>query len=152
MIHSKLFSSKQDTAQIIAGGAAVDLLSRVFLAFSSLYIQVKARNVYLTGTICTILSRFVFLNIFDYTGMLAVTAVMGFFRTWIHVPLPLVFAEHLPTERYVDVDSIEIFNDFPFLFCLQIRIRLRALHVLTRKHNVRHRSIHRMDSGRHEKL
>lgn len=86
---------------IIAGGAAADLFSRVFLAIMSLCIQVKARNVYLAGAIFTILSRFVFLEVYDFNSMLAVTAFMGFVRTWLHVPLPLVFAEYLPSERYI---------------------------------------------------
>lgn len=41
----------------------------------------------------------VFLNVFDFIGMAAITAILGFFRTWIHVPLPLVFAEYLSQER-----------------------------------------------------
>lgn len=91
---------QSDTALIIAGGAAADLCSRVFLAVTSLCVQVKARNVYLAGAILTILSRFIFLEVFDFNGMLAVTAFMGFLRTWLHVPLPLVLAEYLPAERY----------------------------------------------------
>lgn len=40
-----------------------------------------------------------FLNVFSYADMVCTTAAMGFLRTWIHVPLPLVFAEYLPKER-----------------------------------------------------
>lgn len=40
-----------------------------------------------------------FLCVFDFYGMAIVTAIMGFLRTWIHVPLPLVFSEYLPQER-----------------------------------------------------
>lgn len=32
--------------------------------------------------------------------MAVITAVMGFLRTWIHVPLPLIFAEILTQERF----------------------------------------------------
>lgn len=95
---------QSDTALIIAGGAAADLFSRVFLAIASLCVQVKARNVYLTGAILTILSRFLFLEVIDFNEMLAVTAFMGFLRTWLHVPLPLVFAEYLSSERYFCVE------------------------------------------------
>lgn len=70
------------------------------LAVSSLCIQAKARYVYLAGAAVTILARFVFLNVYDFRSMLAITCVMGFLRTWIHVPLPLVFAEYLPPERF----------------------------------------------------
>lgn len=41
----------------------------------------------------------VFLSTFSFIGVAVVTAVMGFLRTWIHVPLPLVFAEYLKPER-----------------------------------------------------
>lgn len=113
------FFPQPDTALIIAIGAAADLGSRCILAVMSLFVQVKARYVYLAGAIFTIVSRFgkklangysnrlmlfssvsVFLGIFDFTGMAIITGVMGFFRTWIHVPMPLVFAEYLPQERY----------------------------------------------------
>lgn len=114
-----------DTSYIIAIGAAADLASRVCLAIMSLCIQVKARYVYLAGAILMILARFgeiriwlcriypiliyligvffsnpVFLNVFDFYGIAILTAIMGFFRTWLHVPLPLVFAEYLSSERY----------------------------------------------------
>lgn len=49
---------QSDAALIIAIGAAADLGSRILLAIMSLFIQVKARYVYLTGAICTIASRF----------------------------------------------------------------------------------------------
>lgn len=41
----------------------------------------------------------VFLATSNYYGILAVIAVLGFIRTWLHVPLVLIFAEYLPTER-----------------------------------------------------
>lgn len=31
--------------------------------------------------------------------MAIITAIMGFLRTWIHVPLPLVFSEYLSQAR-----------------------------------------------------
>lgn len=47
-----------DTAIIIAAGAAADLGSRVVLAVLSMFIQVKARYVYLAGAVGTIAARF----------------------------------------------------------------------------------------------
>lgn len=41
----------------------------------------------------------VFLNTFTFRGMVIVAAAMGFIRTWLHVPVSLTFAEHLPKER-----------------------------------------------------
>ncbi|XP_055713264.1 monocarboxylate transporter 9 [Phlebotomus papatasi] len=92
--------SKQDTAKIIAIGAAADLASRTFLALASTCIKVKSRYVYLAGAAFTVAARFAHLCVFDFNGMAFIIGIMGFLRTWIHVPLPLVFAEYLPQERF----------------------------------------------------
>ncbi|XP_058058226.1 monocarboxylate transporter 7 [Anopheles bellator] len=92
--------SKPDVSLIIAIGAGADLISRIFLAISSTFLNIKARYVYLAGALFTIVARFGFLCVFDFYGMAIVTAIMGFLRTWIHVPLPLVFSEYLPQERF----------------------------------------------------
>ncbi|XP_035892105.1 LOW QUALITY PROTEIN: monocarboxylate transporter 1 [Anopheles stephensi] len=92
--------SKSDVSLIIAIGAGADLISRIFLAISSTCLNIKARYVYLAGALFTIVARFGFLCVFDFYGMAIVTAIMGFLRTWIHVPLPLVFSEYLPQERF----------------------------------------------------
>ncbi|XP_001869607.2 monocarboxylate transporter 9 [Culex quinquefasciatus] len=91
---------KPDVSLIIAIGAAADLLSRVFLAISSTCLNIKARYVYLAGALFTILARFAFLFVYDFYGMAIITAIMGFLRTWIHVPLPLVFSEYLSQARF----------------------------------------------------
>uniref|UniRef100_A0A1Q3FJ07 Putative monocarboxylate transporter n=1 Tax=Culex tarsalis TaxID=7177 RepID=A0A1Q3FJ07_CULTA len=91
---------KPDVSLIIAIGAAADLLSRVFLAISSTCLNIKARYVYLAGALFTILARFAFLFVYDFYGMAIITAIMGFLRTWIHVPLPLVFSEYLSPARF----------------------------------------------------
>lgn len=33
-------------------------------------------------------------------GMTIIAAMMSFFRTWMHLPVPLVFADYLPQERF----------------------------------------------------
>ncbi|XP_059618542.1 monocarboxylate transporter 9 [Phlebotomus argentipes] len=92
--------SKQDAAKIIAIGAAADLISRTFLALASTCIKVKSRYVYMAGAAFTVAARFAHLCVFDFNGMAFIIGIMGFLRTWIHVTLPLVFAEHLPQERF----------------------------------------------------
>uniref|UniRef100_A0A182NZV0 Major facilitator superfamily (MFS) profile domain-containing protein n=1 Tax=Anopheles epiroticus TaxID=199890 RepID=A0A182NZV0_9DIPT len=92
--------SKADVSLIIAIGAAADLISRIFLAISSTCLNIKARYVYLAGALFTIVARFAFLCVYDFYGMAIVTAIMGFLRTWIHVPMPLVFSEYLTQERF----------------------------------------------------
>uniref|UniRef100_A0A7G3APX1 Putative monocarboxylate transporter n=2 Tax=Lutzomyia longipalpis TaxID=7200 RepID=A0A7G3APX1_LUTLO len=92
--------SKQDTAKIIAIGAAADVASRTFLALASTCVRVKSRYVYMAGAAFTVAARFAHLCVFDFNGMAFIIGIMGFLRTWIHVPLPLVFAEYLPQERF----------------------------------------------------
>lgn len=47
-----------DTASIIAIGATADLISRIFLAVTAIFIQVPARYIYLAGALFTIFVRF----------------------------------------------------------------------------------------------
>lgn len=78
--------------------------------------------------------------------MSIITAVMGFLRTWIHVPLPLIFAEYLPKERYwlyihtympKYVKKINLISFFILNF--QIRNWLWSIYVLARQYYVCYR-------------
>uniref|UniRef100_A0A1A9W694 Major facilitator superfamily (MFS) profile domain-containing protein n=1 Tax=Glossina brevipalpis TaxID=37001 RepID=A0A1A9W694_9MUSC len=109
---------KPDTANIIAIGAAADLGSRVFLAFLAMFVQMPSRYIYLAGAFFTVISRFVFLTAFDFKGMAIITAVMGFLRTWIHVPLPLVFAEYLPKDRFATGYGLFMFLQGNIMFII----------------------------------
>uniref|UniRef100_A0A1A9ZB14 Major facilitator superfamily (MFS) profile domain-containing protein n=1 Tax=Glossina pallidipes TaxID=7398 RepID=A0A1A9ZB14_GLOPL len=109
---------KPDTASIIAIGAAADLGSRVFLAFLAMFIQMPSRYIYLAGAFFTVISRFVFLTVFDFKNMAIITAVMGFLRTWIHVPLPLVFAEYLPKDRFATGYGLFMFLQGNIMFII----------------------------------
>ncbi|XP_065365079.1 monocarboxylate transporter 9 [Calliphora vicina] len=110
--------NKPDTANIIAIGAAADLGSRIFLAFLAVFIQMPSRYIYLAGSFFTVISRFVFLNAFDFKSMSIITAVMGFLRTWIHVPLPLIFAEYLPKERFASGYGLFMFLQGNIMFAI----------------------------------
>lgn len=45
------------------------------------------------------LQKLAFLEISDYMGMLIITALLSFVRTWFHLTQPLIFADYLPPER-----------------------------------------------------
>lgn len=128
-----------DTAMIVAIGAAADMSSRMFLAVMSLCVQVRARYVYLSGAVGTIFFRFgeyktennvfqvrvlchslfsVFLYIHDFIPMAIITAIMGFLRTWLHVPLALVFGEYLPQERFSSGYGLFMFIQGNFAFII----------------------------------
>lgn len=88
-----------DTAWIVSTGTAFDLLSRVCVAVFSLFFSIKARPFFLIGLVALVFCRFVFLFVFSFYGMLVVMAFIGFVRTSLHIPMSLIFAEYLPSER-----------------------------------------------------
>ncbi|XP_017036463.1 monocarboxylate transporter 7 [Drosophila kikkawai] len=110
--------SKVDTATIIAIGAAADLTSRIFLAVTAVCIQVPSRYIYLAGAVFTVFARFVFNGITEFVGMACITAVIGFLRTWLHVPLPLVFADYLPKERFATGYGLFMFTQGNAMFLI----------------------------------
>ncbi|XP_017064878.1 uncharacterized protein LOC108103766 [Drosophila eugracilis] len=110
--------SKPDTATIIAIGAAADLSSRIFLAITAVCIQVPSRYIYLAGAVFTVFARFVFNGITEFVGMACITAVIGFLRTWVHVPLPLVFADYLPKERFATGYGLFMFTQGNAMFLI----------------------------------
>ncbi|XP_068159983.1 monocarboxylate transporter 7 [Drosophila tropicalis] len=110
--------NKLDTATIIAIGAAADLASRIFLAATAVCIQVPSRYIYLAGAVVTVFARFAFNSITDFVGMASITAIMGFLRTWLHVPLPLVFADYLPKERFASGYGLFMFTQGNAMFVI----------------------------------
>lgn len=46
----------------------------------------------------------VFLRVYDFVALATISAVIGFFKTFLHLPAPIVFAEYLPKERYAISD------------------------------------------------
>lgn len=40
-----------------------------------------------------------FLNVSSYLGIAFVTAIIGFIRAWLHVPIAIVFGDYLKPER-----------------------------------------------------
>ncbi|XP_031623601.1 monocarboxylate transporter 14-like [Contarinia nasturtii] len=114
----ELHFSQPDVAMIVSCGSAADLASRVCLAIISLFVEVKARNIFWAGSIAVVLTRFVFLNITSVSGMVVIVAVLGFFRTWLHVPISLVFADHLAPERFPAGYSLFMFFQGNFAFLI----------------------------------
>lgn len=88
-----------DVAWIVSTGTTFDLLSRVIVAILSLFFSFKARPFFLIGLIALVFCRIVFSFVFSFYGMLVVMACIGFVRTSLHIPMSLIFAEYLPSER-----------------------------------------------------
>lgn len=49
----------------------------------------------------------------DYWSMVVVTAVIGFLKTWLLIPVGLIFTEYLPPERYVTL-RLQNANNYDF--------------------------------------
>ncbi|XP_026468858.1 monocarboxylate transporter 9-like [Ctenocephalides felis] len=101
--------SKTDTAICVSAAAAADLSSRMFLAGMTACVKVSSRTVFLAGALFSVFARIVFLYVTDFTMMLIISSFLGFFRTWIHVPLPLVFAEYFSQERFPSAYGLFMF-------------------------------------------
>ncbi|XP_055300044.1 monocarboxylate transporter 14-like [Sitodiplosis mosellana] len=114
----KLGFDKPDTALVVSIAAAADLGSRIFLALSTFCVQIKARNVILIGVIATIIFRLVFLTIDSFSGIVAVVIVLGFFRTFLHVTVPLAFADHLSHTRFASGYGLYMFLQGNFSFII----------------------------------
>lgn len=57
-VFSYNFSNQSHTALVVTTGAAADMFSRIFLAIMSLFVEIKARNIFLAGAIMIIIVRF----------------------------------------------------------------------------------------------
>lgn len=59
----------------------------------------------------------VFLCVSSFTGMAVVIIALGFFRTWLHVTVPLIFADHLPQSKFASGYSLYMFlyGNFSFI-------------------------------------
>lgn len=51
-------------------------------------------------------SLLVFYAMDGSVGIVVMVAILGFFRTFVHVPIPLVVGEHLSQQRYFEFKFI----------------------------------------------
>nr|CAD7612707.1 unnamed protein product [Timema genevievae] len=92
--------SKPETAVCISIGLACDLGGRLFLTVLGLFAQVKSRTLVLFGSTATVVFRTMFVMYEDYLSLVILTGVLSFFRSFLMVELPLVFAEFCSLERF----------------------------------------------------
>ncbi|XP_067000412.2 uncharacterized protein [Anabrus simplex] len=93
------FSGPQ-VALCIAVNSAADLVGRLVFVLCSFCLTYKSRLLFLLASIATIVFRIVFLLTKDYVIICVMTALLGFFRSWINVCIPLIFAEFSPVDRF----------------------------------------------------
>ncbi|XP_044729949.1 monocarboxylate transporter 6-like [Chrysoperla carnea] len=92
--------SSQTTAFILTLVVCGDFVSRIIQTIFNVFITVKSRYLVLLGLISAGIMRLVFA--LDEDLMVAAIAIIavGFFRSWIHVPLPLAIAESCSSKRF----------------------------------------------------
>lgn len=87
--------SKADTAIFIAVCNALDLVGRVVIAvIGILSPNFSSRGLFLVGTVTTVVGRLLLILFNDFLAVALMTGFLGFARSFIQVPLPLVFAEY----------------------------------------------------------
>nr|CAD7579153.1 unnamed protein product [Timema californicum] len=92
--------SNPETAACISIGLACDLGGRLFLTVLGLFAQVKSRTLVLFGSTATVFFRTIFVMYEDHLTIVILTGVLNFFRSFLMVELPLVFAEFCSVERF----------------------------------------------------
>ncbi|KAJ9587651.1 hypothetical protein L9F63_018903, partial [Diploptera punctata] len=87
--------TKAETAIFIAVCNALDLLGRLVIALIGiLHPDFSSRTLFLTGTLITVAGRLILILFNDFMAVALMTGILGFARSFIQVPLPLVFAEY----------------------------------------------------------
>lgn len=87
--------SKSDTAIFIAVCNAMDLAGRLVIALIGiLNPNFTSRSLFMVGTVTTVAGRLILILFNDFLAVALMTGFLGFARSFIQVPLPLVFAEY----------------------------------------------------------
>lgn len=87
--------SKSDTAIFIAVCNAMDLIGRLVIALIGILSpNFTSRALFLIGTVTTVAGRLIMIMFNDFLEVALMSGFLGFARSFIQVPLPLVFAEY----------------------------------------------------------
>lgn len=56
------------------------------------------------------------LHVTSFVGVSVVTALLGLFRAWFHIPITIVYADFLPVERLVAALYENMFIKFGYYY------------------------------------
>ncbi|PNF41779.1 hypothetical protein B7P43_G03449 [Cryptotermes secundus] len=91
----KLGFSRADSALCISILSAADIFGRLCVTLIGAFCpRISSRAILLAGAVMSVIGRTVFVFLHDFTAMAALIAYLGFTRSFIHVPMPLVLAEY----------------------------------------------------------
>ncbi|CAD7091336.1 unnamed protein product [Hermetia illucens] len=92
--------SQVEVSQVIAVGTAADLVARCVATAISAVMEIRSKLCFFLAVVLSLVARCAFFYANDYWSMIVVTAVIGFLKTWLLIPVGLIFTEYLPTERF----------------------------------------------------
>ncbi|KAB0798757.1 hypothetical protein PPYR_06637 [Photinus pyralis] len=82
-----------------------DLISRIFVFLLTSRIDISSRKLFLFGASFSAIFRILYVVGDSFWWIVVISAVLGFLRSFIQIPLPLVVAEAFPT-RFVTAFSL----------------------------------------------
>ncbi|PSN41454.1 hypothetical protein C0J52_14530 [Blattella germanica] len=90
-----LHYSTGETALFLSVFSAADLAGRLCIAcIGAIYPHVSSRKLVFTGVLFSLMIRTILVLVKNFVPLVAVVALMGFFRSFIQVPMHLTIAEH----------------------------------------------------------
>ncbi|KDR22317.1 Monocarboxylate transporter 9 [Zootermopsis nevadensis] len=91
----KMGYSRADTALCISIIAITDIFGRLCVALiGALCPKITSRALVFAGAVSSVIGRIIFVFFDDFSSMAILIGYLGFTRSFIHVPMPLVFAEY----------------------------------------------------------
>ncbi|EFN67211.1 Monocarboxylate transporter 9 [Camponotus floridanus] len=99
--------TKRDAALTITISGTAELASKILLTVFTLIVDVKAKYLFFGAMIVTQFTRLGFL-LYKHTlmGAFIMTALIGFVRSWLLVPQPLVIIENINIEKFASAYGI----------------------------------------------
>lgn len=82
-----------------------DLISRIFVFLLTSLVDISSRKLFLFGALFSAIFRILYVFGNSFWWIVVISTVLGFLRSFIQIPLPLVVAEAFPT-RFVTAFSL----------------------------------------------
>ncbi|XP_058800838.1 monocarboxylate transporter 14-like isoform X2 [Phymastichus coffea] len=100
MMMSRNGFTKADAALAITVSASAELISRICLAVFTIFVDVRPKVIYFGAMILMTFAKAGYLYLEDtLTGTISMVVVIGFTRSWLLVPQPLVVVEDIGVDQ-----------------------------------------------------
>ncbi|XP_024940740.1 uncharacterized protein LOC107267625 isoform X2 [Cephus cinctus] len=93
--------SKSEAAYAVTIGAVAELVSRIFLAFFTMLVDVRAKYIFFVAMIVVVFAKLSFLCYQDtLMGIFITSAAISFIRSWFFTTQPLVVIENFSSDKF----------------------------------------------------